>query len=186
MTANLWPLFFIAGIYVVPLALLGVAIWCLRAPTLSRAKKAVWVGVTCVASVPLAALTLLMVWFAAENFPFTSGVIAHASSAHGEEACVVQTFKGAEPYQVSLYARRAGQPWVWHYLAHQDGRWRSCRIDFSEGQLRVYTGSTLRKSFSVSDAITVTGNSQLPTRRSRFWHNTMRTIASDSLSQAVE
>jgi len=142
----------LGGVIVVPLAVLGLAIWHLKSHTLSRPKKALWVGVSCVASVPLAGIAFLLVWFAVDNFPFTSGVIAHASSPGGEEACVVQTFKGAEPYQVSLYARRPGEAWMWHYLAHQDDRWRSCRIEFADNQLRVYTGSTLRKSFSVTEA----------------------------------
>jgi hypothetical protein len=155
MTVNfLLPIVMLGGIVIVPLALLGVAIWRLRSHSLSRPKKALWVGVSCVASVPLAVIAFLLVWFAVDNFPFTSGVIAHTSSPTGEEACVVQTFKGAEPYQVSLYARRPGQAWMWHYLAHQDDRWRSCHVEFVGDQLRVYTGSTLRKTFLVADATT--------------------------------
>jgi hypothetical protein len=140
---------------VFPVALLILAIKRLRQPSqLSRKSTIWWSSVGFVSLLPLLGISLLLVWFAIDNFPFTSGVIAHASSPAGEEACVVQTFKGAEPYQVSLYARRTGQSWMWHYLAHQDDRWRSCHLEFVGDQLRVYTGSTLRKSFSVPDATT--------------------------------
>ena len=159
MTTNLLlPILMLGGIIVVPLVLLSVAISRLRSATVPRPKKALWVDITCVASLPLLAIALLLIWFTADNFPFTSGVVAHTSSPNGEEVCVVQTFKSVEPYQVSLYARRHGQPWVWHYLAHQDSRWRSCKIDFAEGQIRVYRGSVLRRRYSVAEAVTVTGN----------------------------
>ncbi len=117
-----------------------------------------------VALVPLVFIVHLLGSFAVANFPFTSGVVAHASSPDGVEACVVQTFKGAEPYQVSLYARRDTQAWVWHYLAHQDRRWRTCRIEFADGQLRVYRDSALRRSWSVSDATDMSDSTeyQLP------------------------
>jgi hypothetical protein len=165
MTVNLLiPILAIGAIAIVPLALLGVGVWRLRSYPLSRPKKTLWVGVCFVAFLPLAGITFSLVQFAVANFPFTSGVIAHTSLPTGEEVCVVQTFKGAEPYQVSLYARRPGQPWVWHYLAHQDDRWRGCHIDFSDGQIRVYTGSNLRDSLSVAEAFTLTGDprKQLP------------------------
>lgn len=81
----------------------------------------------------------------------TDRTVAHASAASGEEVCVVQTFKDAEPYQVSLYAHKPGSPWVWHYLAHQDCRWRSCRLEFAEGELRVYEGSLLRKKLTLAE-----------------------------------
>lgn len=159
MTVDLLlPILVLGAIVIVLFALLVAGVWRLRSHTLSRPKKTLWVAVCCIAFLPLSGIAFLLTLFAVDNFPFTSGVIAHASSPNGEEACVVQTFKGPEPYQVSLYARRPGQPWVWHYLAHQDDRWRGCHIDFTEGQIRVYTGSTLRKSFLLAEAITVTGD----------------------------
>src|SRR5438094_10044463 len=60
---------------------------------------------------PFLLIALLLVWFTIDNFPFTSGIIAHEFAPSGEEICVVQTFKDVEPYRVSLYARRPGQPW---------------------------------------------------------------------------
>lgn len=96
-------------------------------------------------------LGLIIVW----QFPFTSGVIAHAVALSGEEVCIVQTFKGLEPYQVSLFARQPGQKWVWSYLAHQDSRWRSCRIEFQGGRLLVYRGFTLNNTFSLARATDV-------------------------------
>jgi hypothetical protein len=122
---------------------------------LSRGKIVGWAGVALVSLLPLLAIGSVFAWYAAANFPFTSGVIAHASSPTGTEGCVVQTFKGAEPYQVSLYARQSGQPWRWHYLAHQDNRWTDCRIEFRDAELRVYTGSILRKTFPIPAAVTV-------------------------------
>jgi len=74
--------------------------------------RSVWVG----ALILLVGITCFVGRYALDNFPFTSGIAAHARSPSGEEVCIVQTFKGAEPYQVSLYARQSGQPWVWHYL----------------------------------------------------------------------
>lgn len=89
--------------------------------------------------------------FVIPQFPFTSGVIAHAFSPTGEEVCVVQTYKGiAEPYQVSLFARRPGQKWVWSYLAHQDSRWSFCRIEFAGDALCVYRGFQLNRTFSLA------------------------------------
>lgn len=113
--------------------------------------KTLWTGLAVVLLAPLVFILSLLGWFAAANFPFTSGVIAEASAPTGVQACVVQTFKGAEPYQVSIYIRGAGGPWTWHYLAHQDTRWRSCRIEFEGDALRVYTGATLRKTFSLAE-----------------------------------
>jgi hypothetical protein len=165
MTVDLlFPILIIGAIVIVPLALLGVGVWRLKSSTLSRPKKTLWSSVCFVVFLPLAGIMFLLVQFAIANFPFTSGVIAHVSLPTGEEVCVVQTFKGAEPYQVSLYARRLGQPWVGHYLAHQDDRWRSCHIDFADGQIHVYKGSTLRESLSVAEAFALPSDprNQLP------------------------
>lgn len=118
----------------------------------SGLEKTLWTGLAVVLLAPLVFVLSLLAWFAAANFPFTSGVIVEASAPTGEQACVVQTFKGAEPYQVSIYVRRANGPWTWHYLAHQDTRWRRCRIEFEGDALRVYTGARLRKTFSLAEA----------------------------------
>jgi hypothetical protein len=161
-----WPITLVAAITVGPLALLTVAIMRLRERSrLSRARVVWWRSIGFLALLPLLGISFLVLWFAIANFPFTSGVIAHASSPAGEEACVVQTFKGAEPYQVSLYVRSPGQPWMWHYLAHQDNRWSGCHIEFAGPQLRVYTDSSLRKSFSIAEATSRPDSSheELPT-----------------------
>jgi hypothetical protein len=121
---------------------------------LSRAKIVAWASLAIASLLPVLAVGSVFGMFTVANFPFTSGVIAHGSSPSGNEACVVQTFKGTEPYQVSLYARQSGQPWRWHYLAHQDNRWSNCRIEFGDAVLRVFTGSTLRKTFPIPAAVT--------------------------------
>lgn len=164
-TDSLSPVILVLCFTALPLALLIVAILRLRQRSrLSRAGIVAWSSIGFVSLLPLLGINYLVVWFAITNFPFTSGVIAHASSPNGEEACIVQTFKGAEPYQVSLYARRSAQPWVWHYLAHQDSRWRHCRLEFADGQLHIYTGATLRKTFPLVEAMTIADDprDQLP------------------------
>ena len=136
-----------------PLVLIVLARYEMRREgRVSALAKTSWTGLVVVSLVPLVFILTLLGWFAAANFPFTSGVIAEASAPTGEQTCVVQTFKGAEPYQVSIYVRRAGGPWLWHYLAHQDSRWRRCRIEFEGDALRIYTGATLRKTFSIAEA----------------------------------
>src|SRR5256885_8172082 len=133
----------------------------LKAPPI---KKIFQFGLALGLAAPFLLIALLLVWFTVDNFPFTSGIIAHEFAPSGEEICIVQTFKDVEPYQVSLYARRPGQPWVWNYLAHQDDRWRNCHVEFDGDALRVYTGSVLRKTFSLADATKLPDNSeyQLP------------------------
>lgn len=102
---------------------------------------------------PYLAFIAAIFWITVLDFPFTSGVIADATAPTGEEVCVIQISDVFE-YQVSLYAHRAGQPWVWHYLENDDDRWRNCRLGFSGDELRVYTGSTLRKTIPVSQLTT--------------------------------
>jgi len=104
------------------------------------------------AAIPVLFFLCIFGAFAFSNFPFTSNVVAQASTPGGDGICVVQTFKGAEPYQVSYYARRAGGPWVWHYLAHEDDRWRSCKIEVSGDTLRIYCGTNLRETASIAAA----------------------------------
>jgi hypothetical protein len=123
-----------------------------RERRISGLEKTLWTSLGVVLVAPVVFVLSLLGWFAAANFPFTSGLIAEAAAPNGEQACVVQTFKSAEPYQVSIYIRQAGGPWTWHYLAHQDTRWRRCRIEFEGDALRVYTGSALRKTFSLAEA----------------------------------
>jgi hypothetical protein len=148
------PLFVLFCLTVLALFGLALALSRLRhRRQLSRGKVIGWGTLGIVSLLPLLAVGAVLGWYVVPNFPFTSGVIAHGSSPNGIEACVVQTFKGAEPYQVSLYARHAGEPWRWHYLAHQDNRWRDCRIEFTASELRVYTGSTLRKSFPITATV---------------------------------
>jgi len=135
------------------LLLFFLSVWQLRRPRKgSQVKERFWAIVCGVTLLPLLGVGCLVLLFGLGNFPFTSGVVAHASAVTGEEVCVVQTFKGAEPYQVSLYAHKPGTPWVWHYLAHQDNRWRTCRIEFLGDNLLVYEGSSVRKTLSLAEA----------------------------------
>jgi hypothetical protein len=151
--SNLLLPFLILGVLVV--APIGVFVFTRRRiKTGSPVVKTLCWTLQVISLLPWLCILFFVGWFAVDNFPFTSGIIAHDSAPTGEEIYIVQTFKGAEPYQVSLYARRPGQPWVWHYLAHQDARWRDCHVEFEGDTLRVSTGSTLRKTFSLA-AITV-------------------------------
>ena len=130
---------------------LGVAVWLVKKGNqLSPAKRIIWFVLAGILALPFLPIAFLFTFFTIDNFPFTSGIVAHDLRPNGDEICIVQTFKGAEPYQVSLYARRAGEPWVWNYLAHQDERWRNGHTEFDGDSLRVYTGSTLRKTFSLA------------------------------------
>jgi len=149
------------ALFFTPLAVVILSIHKFRGS--GKAGKIFWGSVCGLSSVPVAAVSVVFVWFVAANFPFTSGVIAHGFSPAGDEACVVETFTGAE-YRVSLYARRTAQPWTWHYLEHEGDRWRNCRMEFAGDQLRVYAGGILRKTFSVADATSPPGESryQLP------------------------
>jgi hypothetical protein len=147
------PVLIVVIVIVMPLVLSVVAIPRLIAGNAtSRTKKILWGSLFGISLLPILGIGCLILCYVVANFPFTSGVIAHGSAPGGEEACVVQTFKGTEPYQVSLYVRRPGEPWVWHYLAHQDNRWWNCRLEFARDELRVYTGFTLRKTFSLAEA----------------------------------
>src|SRR3954468_21392270 len=124
MTANFAvPVLVIIVVILMPLVMSVLAIPRLRASgATSRARKILWGSSLGISLLPILGVGFLILWYVVANFPFTSGIVARASAPSGEAACVVQTFKGTEPYQVSLYARRPGQPWVWHYLAHQDNR----------------------------------------------------------------
>lgn len=142
--SHLPPIVQLGLILVIALGLIGFAWWHLRSRrTLTKRKKVLWASLGVIGLLPFAALAYFLVIFGLANFPFTSGIVAHAHGVGGEQVCIVQTFKGAEPYQVSLYARQSGQPWVWHYLAHQDDRWRSCRVHFTSTEILVYQGSKL-------------------------------------------
>lgn len=144
-----YVLLLFCGVIAVPLAFLAVSIDQFRKS--GTTGRIVWGSVAGLSSIPVLALSALLIGLIAANFPFTSGVIAHSFNPNGDEACIVQTFTGAE-YRVSLYARHAGQAWIWNYLAHEDDRWCDCRMEFSGDELRIYTGSTLRKAISVAEA----------------------------------
>jgi hypothetical protein len=102
-------------------------------------------------AIPFICIACLFILFAVCNFPFNSNVLADIVAPNGDQVCVVQTFKGAEPYQVSYYARRPDGPWVWHYLAHQDDRWRACQVEIIGDTMKIYRGSELRKTASLND-----------------------------------
>lgn len=154
MTNNLAsPILILVLVVVTPLALFLVSMWKLRtSKEASPLKRRLWSIVCGISILPILGIITLISLFVAANFPFTSGIIADVSAPTGEEVCVVQTFKGAEPYQVSLYARAPRSPWVWHYLAHQDDRWRNCHVEFVGTELRVYNGDELRKALPLAEA----------------------------------
>jgi hypothetical protein len=164
------------------LLFLAIALWLIKgANQVSRAKRTIRFVLAGILALPFLPASLLVAWFTIDNFPFTSGVAAHDLAPNGDEICIVQTFKDADPYQVSLFARHAGQPWIWNYLAHEDGRWRNCHTEFAGDSLRVYTGSTLRKTLSLAAVTTVPAASasdpdyQLPAeftpQQILAWHN---------------
>jgi len=103
---------------------------------------------------PLLLLVFGLVIYSYYNFPFTSGVIA--SMTDGDtDLCVVQVFKGYEPYQVCFLVRKAGSGWREYYLAHQDSRWRSCRIavDSSRQVATVYRGDLEVQQFDLQPEV---------------------------------
>jgi hypothetical protein len=157
--------------------LVGAILLIKQAAGASLAKKVFWFGLAIIMSLPLLVITFFAGWFAIDNFPFTSGIITHELAPSGDEICIVQTFKDIEPYQVSLFARRPGQPWVWNYLAHDDDRWRNCHAEFVGDSLRVYTASTLRQTFSLANITKVPQDPgyQLPAeftpQQILTWHN---------------
>ncbi len=137
----------------IPLALFIVSWRFLRkGNNLTPLKRRIWEVIGVVSLLPAVFFLLVIFWFIATNFPFTSSIAAHASAPTGEEACVLQTFEGADGYAVRLYARAAGSPWVSHYLAYEDGRWRDCRLEFKGRELFVYEGGALRKIFMLPEA----------------------------------
>lgn len=183
MSGNRFPILLNLGLALgSSLVFLAVAVWLVKKGNqVSPAKRIIRFVLAGVLALPFLPLVILVAWFTIDNFPFTSGIVAHDFAPNGDEICIVQTFKDAEPYQVSLYAHRTGQPWVWNYLAHQDGRWRNGHAEFVGDSLRVYTGSTLRKTFSLAAATKVPADSgsdpdyQLPAeftpQQILAWHN---------------
>lgn len=179
MNGNVIPVILTLGLIIGgSFVLLAVAVRLIkRATEVSPARRIFRFGLAGILALPSLFIALLVAWFTINNFPFTSGIVAQDLAPNGDEICIVQTFKGAEPYQVSLYVRRPGQPWVWNYLAHQDDRWRNCHAEFAGDSLRVYTGSTLRKTFSLAAATKVPADSeyQLPAeftpQQILAWHN---------------
>jgi hypothetical protein len=147
-------LVFFFAIAIAPVLVL-ISVWRLKAAKeLSRSKRRLWIAVCVTSSLPTLGIAALTLLFIAGSYPFKSGIVAVASAPGGEEVCIVQTYKGAEPYQVSLYARKPGGPWVWHYLEHQDFHWQDCRIEFVGTEMRIYEGGDLRRTLSLAEATT--------------------------------
>jgi hypothetical protein len=152
---NISPVLNLALWIAIPLVVFIASLWRLRmGKENSRVNRRLWVVVCALSALPLLFVATLVLWFVAANFPFSSGIVAVASAPTGEEVCIVQTFKGAEPYQVSLFARKPEAPWVWHYLAHEDCRWRNGHVEFVGVELRIYDGLELMKTFSLAEATT--------------------------------
>lgn len=123
----------ILGLIVVPLGWLGGGWWALAR---GRPKILRVVGIYGLGLFGLYAAALA--WGVWRIGPWRSGVVAHGFGAEGREFCVVQTYKAiVEPFQVSLYERRPGEQWRWHYLEHEDVGWRSATVTFQDGRARV-------------------------------------------------
>ena len=101
----------------------------------------------------LAGCLLLGPYFVA-NFPFTSEIAARAKSKDGTEMCVIQVFKGGEPYQVTFFARKPSSNWESYYLAHQDNRWRNVtiRVDEEKKEALIYKGKKVARTFSLNSS----------------------------------
>jgi hypothetical protein len=124
--------------------------------------KIIWGIVGGISSLPILAVLYGLGWLVILNAPFTSGVIAYASTPAGDEACVVQSSAIIE-YHVSLYARHRGEAWNWNYLGYDDDRWRKCRVEFAGDQLRVYRAGALQKSLLITEAMATKGSDfQMP------------------------
>jgi hypothetical protein len=82
-------------------------------------------------------LGVIATWLASIR-PWQSQVLAQGYSPGGREYCVVQTFRDlVEPYQVSFYIRDLDGVWRWNYLEHEDNGWKSARVSFHEGIVRI-------------------------------------------------
>jgi hypothetical protein len=138
----------------VPLALFIVSFWQLkRGNDLSRASRRVWIVLRAISFVPLLCTVLILLFYVAIDFPFTSSIAARTSAPSGEEACVVQEFEGfVDGYAVGLYVRAPGGPWTRHSLSYEDAHWRDCRIEFKDGKVFVYDGSRQVKALSILEA----------------------------------
>ncbi|WP_035605606.1 hypothetical protein [Haloferula sp. BvORR071] len=69
---------------------------------------------------------------------------------------ITQTWNGwtFEFYTVSLYTRRPGEDWQWHYIDHEAGHWKKCQMEFSTDgtELDTIGGDKMRRSFKLSEA----------------------------------
>lgn len=106
----------------------------------------------------VAAIIIVLSSYTLLNYPFHSDVV-YSSSTNGYELCVLQIFKGVEPYQVSLLAKRDKSSWREYYLAHQDNRWKSDRISISMSQqtVRVEYNAKDIWYFDLEESLNVTG-----------------------------
>ena len=120
--------------------------------TLLSAAK--WVFLAVVGLVGLAAAILFY-----DMGPGGSGVLAAKRLPDGSEYMVTQKYNGqwAEPYTVSFYMRKPGQPWGWCYIDHQDSRRTNVRLSYDQA----------------ADTVVVTDNGKrraaLDRRRDTFW-----------------
>ena len=113
------------------------------------------------AIVNLATAVLLMVQ------PWGTGTIASSASPDGTLCVVEQRFNGwdagGEWYTVTQYAKRPGKEWEERMLDFEAGRWKTCKITFSEDGTRINTigGDRKRPSFELG-----TGT---PSGGPRYW-----------------
>ena len=163
MNVDPFLLLFLVAIVAAPFILIFGIRRIKRNSQLSRAKRMLAILALSFLMVPFAVFFGMLLWIAFLNFPFSSSVVVQSKGPTGEEVCVVQISDIYE-YSVGLYARRMGQPWVWHFIDGDDYRWRHARVEFVGDEVRVYNGSTLRRTI-VRSKITVDesdGNRQFP------------------------
>ena len=126
------------------------------------------------------AVLLLIAWGIYKIGPGKSGIVLSGESTAGHEYCIVQRYTGVltEPYQVSLYVRDDAGTWRWHYLAHEDGAWRSAEVKF-DGDLAVVfrSGERVREVELVLDPIDKDSASFVDRERSLPAHLSVAQVA---------
>src|ERR1044072_593918 len=81
-----------------------------KSTQLSRTGRNVGIFLLSVLLLPAVGILVLLSAFVIAVFPFTSRFVTQATTAGGEEVCVVQISDITE-YSVSVFAHRPGEPW---------------------------------------------------------------------------
>ena len=67
------------------------------------------------------------------SLPGKDVIIARAVAPDGTDLCVIhKSNHTGEPYTVSFYFKRPGNPWGWFYYEHEDTRWLTGSIVFDD------------------------------------------------------